>query len=78
VNDCELLAIQQRDAQQFMNSCCVLLHAASVVMSCVVFCELRRAGFGGLMNHLYAKLSEQQPMLLPILELESDPSCFML
>jgi hypothetical protein len=25
------------------------------------------------MNHLYAILSEQQPMLLPILELESDP-----
>jgi hypothetical protein len=27
----------------------------------------------GLMNHLYAIQSEQQPMLLPILELESDP-----
>jgi hypothetical protein len=38
----------------------------------------------GLMNHSYAKLSEQQPMLLPILELESDPTpansetCFQL
>jgi hypothetical protein len=28
------------------------------------------------MIHLYAKISEQQPMLIPILELESDPcSC---